>query len=99
MPSVQAPYYPEFAVNNTYGIKGVNDTTYSYMKYACNMVSFLNLLSAIPIYFLGSFRLSVRFQADKDGRSMDALTKSAIASMPIELLVGVKLYAMRLKFR
>lgn len=23
---IQAPYYPEFAVNNTYGIKAVNDT-------------------------------------------------------------------------
>jgi carboxypeptidase C (cathepsin A) len=29
---IQAPYYPEFAVNNTYGIKAVNDTVYSYMK-------------------------------------------------------------------
>ena len=26
---VQAPYYPEFAVNNTYGIKAVNDTVYN----------------------------------------------------------------------
>ncbi|KAL9102580.1 MAG: hypothetical protein Q9163_002298 [Psora crenata] len=33
----QAPYYPEFAVNNTYGIKAVNDTVYSYMKFACYM--------------------------------------------------------------
>ena len=31
---VQAPYYPEFAVNNTYGIKAVNDTVYNYMKFA-----------------------------------------------------------------
>lgn len=23
---IQAPYYPEFAVNNTYGIKAINDT-------------------------------------------------------------------------
>jgi len=29
---IQAPYYPEFAVNNTYGIKLVNDTIYEYMK-------------------------------------------------------------------
>jgi carboxypeptidase C (cathepsin A) len=29
---IQAPYYPEFAVNNTYGIKAVNDTVYNYMK-------------------------------------------------------------------
>ncbi|KAK7705003.1 hypothetical protein SLS57_010286 [Botryosphaeria dothidea] len=28
---IQAPYYPEFAVNNTYGIKAVNDTIYSQM--------------------------------------------------------------------
>ncbi|ORY17486.1 Alpha/Beta hydrolase protein [Clohesyomyces aquaticus] len=29
---IQAPYYPEFAVNNTYGIKAVNDTIYTFMK-------------------------------------------------------------------
>jgi carboxypeptidase D len=34
---IQAPYYPEFAVNNTYGIKAVNDTVYNYMKFALNM--------------------------------------------------------------
>ncbi|KAI9736229.1 MAG: hypothetical protein M1834_001115 [Cirrosporium novae-zelandiae] len=33
----QAPWYPEMAVNNTYGIKAVNDTVYSYMKFALNM--------------------------------------------------------------
>ena len=32
---IQAPYYPEFAVNNTYGIKAVNDTVYEFMKFAC----------------------------------------------------------------
>ena len=32
--SIQAPYYPEFAVNNTYGIKAVNDTIYEFMKLA-----------------------------------------------------------------
>jgi len=31
---IQAPYYPEFAVNNTYGIKAINDTVYSMMKLA-----------------------------------------------------------------
>lgn len=35
--AVQAPHYPEFAVNNTYGIKAVNDTVYNYMKFALNM--------------------------------------------------------------
>ncbi|KAI9747123.1 MAG: hypothetical protein M1835_002213, partial [Candelina submexicana] len=34
---IQAPYYPEMAVNNTYGIKAVNDTVYSYMRFACYM--------------------------------------------------------------
>ena len=34
----QAPYYPEFAVNNTYGIKAVNDTVYNYQKFACYMI-------------------------------------------------------------
>jgi carboxypeptidase C (cathepsin A) len=31
---IQAPYFPEFAINNTYGLKTVNDTTYSQMKAA-----------------------------------------------------------------
>ncbi|KAL6703707.1 hypothetical protein ACN47E_009401 [Coniothyrium glycines] len=35
--SVQAEHYPEFAVNNTYGIKAYNDTVYSYAKFANNM--------------------------------------------------------------
>lgn len=34
---IQAPYYPEFAVNNTYGIKAINDTVYEFMKFACYM--------------------------------------------------------------
>jgi carboxypeptidase C (cathepsin A) len=35
--SLQAGYYPEFAVNNTYGIKAYNDTVYSYAKFAHEM--------------------------------------------------------------
>lgn len=35
--ATQVPFYPEFAVNNTYGIKAVNDTVYNYMKFACYM--------------------------------------------------------------
>ncbi|KAF2117169.1 Alpha/Beta hydrolase protein [Lophiotrema nucula] len=35
--SIQAPYYPEFAVNNTYGIKSINDTIYTFMKQAYYM--------------------------------------------------------------
>ncbi|TVY83355.1 Carboxypeptidase S1-like protein A [Lachnellula suecica] len=31
---IQAPYYPEFAVNNTYGITAYNDTVYNYAKFA-----------------------------------------------------------------
>ena len=31
---IQAPYYPEFAVNNTYGIKAYNDTVYNYAMFA-----------------------------------------------------------------
>ncbi|CAG8918084.1 unnamed protein product [Penicillium salamii] len=34
---IQAPHYPEFAVNNTYGIKAINDTVYNYMKFANEM--------------------------------------------------------------
>lgn len=37
--AVQADYYPEFAVNNTYGIKAYNDTVYSYAKFANNMLN------------------------------------------------------------
>ena len=33
----QAPYYPDFAVNNTYGIKAYNDTVYNYAKFATYM--------------------------------------------------------------
>lgn len=29
---IQSPYYPEFAANNTYGIKAINDTIYSFPK-------------------------------------------------------------------
>ncbi|OCK74270.1 putative carboxypeptidase S1 [Lepidopterella palustris CBS 459.81] len=35
----QAPFYPEFANHNSYGIKAVNDTVYHYMKFALNMVN------------------------------------------------------------
>jgi len=35
--AIQAEHYPEFAVNNTYGIKAYNDTVYSYAKFANNM--------------------------------------------------------------
>ncbi|KAF1925941.1 alpha/beta-hydrolase [Didymella exigua CBS 183.55] len=31
---IQAPYYPEFAINNTYGIKAYNDTVYTFAKQA-----------------------------------------------------------------
>lgn len=33
----QAPFYPEFANNNTYGIKALNDTVYNYAKFATYM--------------------------------------------------------------
>ena len=34
---IQAPYYPEFAVHNTYGIQAYNDTVYNYAKFAYYM--------------------------------------------------------------
>ncbi|KAF2089818.1 peptidase S10, serine carboxypeptidase [Saccharata proteae CBS 121410] len=34
---IQVPHYPEFSVNNTYGIKAYNDTVYSYAKFALVM--------------------------------------------------------------
>lgn len=36
--TIQAGYYPDFAVNNTYGIKAYNDTVYSYAKFANDMI-------------------------------------------------------------
>lgn len=36
--AIQAGYYPEFAVNNTYGIKAYNDTVYNYAKFANYMI-------------------------------------------------------------
>ena len=35
--AIQAPYYPEMANFNTYGIKAVNDTVYDYMNFALTM--------------------------------------------------------------
>ncbi|USP80501.1 carboxypeptidase s1 [Curvularia clavata] len=37
--ATQVEYYPEFAVNNTYGIKAYNDTVYNYAKFAANMAN------------------------------------------------------------
>ncbi|KAF2190662.1 putative carboxypeptidase S1 [Zopfia rhizophila CBS 207.26] len=34
---IQSGYYPEFATNNSYGIRSINDTVYSYMKFANEM--------------------------------------------------------------
>ncbi|RMZ83362.1 hypothetical protein DV737_g1652, partial [Chaetothyriales sp. CBS 132003] len=36
---IQAPYYPEFANFNTYGIKALNETVYNYEKFALNMIN------------------------------------------------------------
>lgn len=33
---IQAPYYPQFAVNNTYGIVAYNQTVYDYVEFALN---------------------------------------------------------------
>lgn len=35
--TIQAEHYPEFAVNNTYGIKAYNDTVYNYARFATFM--------------------------------------------------------------
>ncbi len=43
---IQAPYYPEFAVNNTYGIKAYDDSTYvSYKNELCVPLVGLNRLT------------------------------------------------------
>ena len=33
----QAPYFPKFAVENTYGINSVNETVHNYVEFALNM--------------------------------------------------------------
>ena len=35
---IQAEWYPEFAVNNTYGIRAYNDTVYNYARFANSMI-------------------------------------------------------------
>lgn len=34
---IQTPFYPEFAIYNTYGLKVVNRTVYDYMRFALHM--------------------------------------------------------------
>lgn len=34
---IQIPHYPEMAVNNTYGIKGINESIYTFTKQAWNL--------------------------------------------------------------
>lgn len=34
---VQMPSYPEFAYNNTYGIRGINETVYNFTRMALSM--------------------------------------------------------------
>lgn len=34
---IQMKYYPEFAYNNTYGIKAINESTYEFAKFANNL--------------------------------------------------------------
>jgi len=36
---IQAPYYPEFALHNTYNITLYNETVYNYAKFALNMIN------------------------------------------------------------
>lgn len=37
---VQAPYFAEFAVHNTYGIQTINETVYDHMQFALNELGY-----------------------------------------------------------
>ena len=63
---IQAPYYPEFAVNNTYGIKAVNDTIYDYMK--------------LSYYIGGGCSDSIDFCAESDLTTVDGFVACSQAT-------------------
>lgn len=48
---IQAPYYPEFAVNNTYGIKAYNQSIYDYTQIALNAPVFGCLTQIESCYY------------------------------------------------
>ena len=63
---IQAPYYPEFAVNNTYGIKAVNDSIYTFMTTA----------NIIP----GGCQDYVAYCAESDVSTFDGMSTCASAT-------------------
>jgi len=48
---IQAPYYPEFAVNNTYGIVAYNQSVYDYTQFALNSPVFGCLTQIEACYY------------------------------------------------
>jgi carboxypeptidase D len=65
---IQAPYYPQFANNNTYGIKAVNDTVFNYMTFACNMLD--GCLDQISLCFEANQSTLVGQAACSEAQSM-----------------------------
>lgn len=72
---IQAPYLPEFAVNNTYGIKAVNDSVYSFMK---------------QVYYMpGGCQDSIEYCRESDRNTMDSYYRcSSAASLCRSLVEG-----------
>ncbi|KAI0008006.1 peptidase [Xylariaceae sp. FL0662B] len=70
---IQAPYYPEFAYRNTYGLKAVNETMYNYMK--------------MNYYFPGGCRDSIDACSEQDLSTPDGKSVCAQASSICRSLV------------
>jgi len=66
--AIQAPWYPEFAIHNTYGIKAYNETVYNYAKFALNM----------PNGCLD--QISFCYEADRSGVGLDGIVGYGICS-------------------
>ena len=77
--TIQAPYYPEFAVNNTYGIKAVNDTIYNYMK--------------LSYYISGGCRDNLAYCASVDRSTPDGMSACAQSNAICRNLVEGPYYA------
>ncbi|KAI1079236.1 peptidase [Whalleya microplaca] len=76
---IQAPYYPEFAYRNTFGIEAVNETMYNYMK--------------MNYYFSGGCRDSIDSCIASDRDTPDGKSVCAQASAICRSLVEGVYYA------
>ncbi|KAI0472984.1 peptidase [Xylariaceae sp. FL0804] len=70
---IQAPYYPEMAYNNTYGLKTVNETVYNFMK--------------MNYYFPSSCQDSINYCLEQDLSTPDGLATCSQATAICRSLV------------